>query len=276
MAEDINKHAGKTVISTTAYTHDKKIDLYQEVSKYLQTYCKGKAETCWVVQNFIKKNEYMTEFTHKGVRSKEKYDWLSNLDIDISLKQVSQFTIENKRFKKFHYIGTFAIDFQTYLNEPEYDIFEKYKEGFRNFGMVLNLSRRNQPGTHWVAVAITFNDHTNECEFLYFNSSGRGAPPEVKKFKEHVEGKMKKRKHIFKNYTMKFKVNKITTQWGDSECGVYCINFLKDIAFGKTFEQTTSTIIDDETMNSYRDKFFRKFDGYNISTKHIPGHELGN
>jgi hypothetical protein len=269
-AESLNEHYKKKVIDVDVYPHKDKLKLFNTVKKYVKKYCDKKSETCWAKQPFMKTDEYTNELTFKPIRSKIKYDWLSNLDIDIVLKQNEFASIQNKNIENFCYLGTRAIDFQTYLNETNYSISEKYNTGFRNFGMVLNLSRQSQPGSHWVALMVRVDDRKKAIETMYFNSSGRNPPQEVVTYKDYVKKQMKRL-----NYKHTFSINKVRTQNGNSECGVYCINFCVNILNGMSFYETTRNTIDDETMNRYRDKFFRTFDEFNISKIHIPGHELG-
>ena len=55
---------------------------------------------------------------------------------------------------------------------------------------------------------------------------------------------------------MKYKVNKIRHQFKNSECGVYCINFIVSMLEGDTFENYTNNIVKDIDMNKKRELYF--------------------
>ena len=46
-------------------------------------------------------------------------------------------------------------------------------------------------------------------------------------------------------------------QYGNSECGVYSINFILRLLKGKSFEDITKKLIPDKMMTDYRSFLFR-------------------
>ena len=79
---------------------------------------------------------------------------------------------------------------------------------------------------------------------------------EILEFKDKVESFLKS-----KNIKPNFKSNNIRHQFKGSECGVYSINFivsmLKNNGLKCNFFQICRDIIDDKTMNSFREVYFR-------------------
>ena len=55
---------------------------------------------------------------------------------------------------------------------------------------------------------------------------------------------------------MKYKVNKIRHQFRNSECGVYCINFIVSMLKGEEFDNYTENIVKDLDMNEKREIYF--------------------
>ena len=62
--------------------------------------------------------------------------------------------------------------------------------------------------------------------------------------------------HKYLQVKMPIKINKIQTQYGNSECGVYCMRYLEGMVQGKTFEDITKSIVSDKDMNNWRDHYF--------------------
>ena len=58
--------------------------------------------------------------------------------------------------------------------------------------------------------------------------------------------------------------NHIQHQFGNTECGVYSIYFLTELALGKSYKEIIKKKINDKTMNEYRNKFFKP---NNLETK---------
>lgn len=84
-------------------------------------------------------------------------------------------------------------------------------------GFIMNLDKRNQPGSHWVAVYIS-NDSIE-----YFDPFGKDPTDQFKKDITNFVNSM----HL--PIMMKFKINKVQRQHGNSfKCGYHSIRFLDD------------------------------------------------
>ena len=53
------------------------------------------------------------------------------------------------------------------------------------------------------------------------------------------------------------RINKIQHQEGDSECGVYSMNFIIRLLRGETFDEITNNITKDKNMMECRKSYFR-------------------
>lgn len=211
------------------------MDIYDRL-KYLCRY-----EWCWLNLDFINdiEDEEMINklhyFTFKPKMTETRYAWLSTKDIDYVIKQYEKI---NNTFK---YLGAHPADY--------FEITKWNNKQFKThdlIGVIFNLDTHNQPGSHWVCLVIDNRLKTIE----YFDSAGQAPETYIKEF---IKKLMKSNE--FKNY--KFKRNKKVHQKENSECGVYCINFMIERLNGKSFEEISENVIGDSIMNKMRNIFFR-------------------
>lgn len=216
-------------------------------------------EWCWTKQDFVK-SEYNIEddklfdvFRPFMPKSWEKNprQWLNTLDIRYVMRQY-----ENK-YTDFKFIGPVPIDFDTELsfgscvvNEIcKINITDLYNKGIYRVGIIFNLDKHNEPGSHWIALMCDLTT----CNISYWDSYGFEPPKEVitlmNRLKEQCNKMGKK---------MKININKVRHQYKNSECGVYSINFLVNLLEGKTFKQATEKIVDDDKMFAKRSFYFIK------------------
>lgn len=221
----------------------KKCDLWKEIQKRIPN-CDS--EKCWVTRNQTltggEKKKLLLDF--KPPIPEGKHAWLNSDDIDRVMDRYEQV------FPDFRYLGTFPIDFRHVMPEAVVDVKDFLRQrSVKHIGMVLNLDRHDQPGSHWVAVFIDKPRKT----FEYFDSFADPTPTEVKAF----------RREFFSDY--KFKENSVAHQRQNSECGNYSIHFLVQRMSGKSFKQVTETVIRDTEMNAKRLEFFDPNDSYDNS-----------
>jgi hypothetical protein len=170
-----------------------------------------------------------------------KHVWLDTADINTVLYQYE------KVFPKFRYLGAQPIDFASVMP----DIIANLKRYLRSpkkvetIGLVLNLDRHDEPGSHWTAVFIDAR-HPSSVSFEYFDSLGERAPDEVR---DLVDDLLKRVKYQYHE-------NKIEHQLKNAECGNYAINFIVQRLAGASFNRVTQNIIRDKEMNKKRAEFF--------------------
>ena len=190
----------------------------------------------------------------------DPYTWLTNFDIEKVMKQHEYID------KTFKFIGPTTIDFDTKINDKcvteelcKFDLNKHISNGIKKIGIIFNLDRHNQSGSHWVGMFID-----NEKHFIfYFDSYGIRAPPLIKNFIDRVRIQSKKemKKHNEKISTGKRKKkytyyeNDLRHQYSNTECGVYTIHMIKQLLQNKdVFSYDTK--IPDETMKKLRREFF--------------------
>jgi hypothetical protein len=183
----------------------------------------------------------------RPVGPKGKNTWLSTVDINFAVAQY-----ENK-YKDFKFLGAVPIDFADLDNLPfkTLNFNDLYKNGIKRIGVIFNLDEHYKSGSHWVSLFADL-----EKGQIYFSDS-YALPPEkrIKDFISKIEVFLKNNRNIT-NPDVRY--NKTRHQKGNSECGVYSINFILRLLKGKTFDHITKTRIPDNEINTCRIKYFRK------------------
>lgn len=244
MARDYNRYQAKTRTDRID-TKLKKKTLLRELMK--RSRCRN--EWCLAEQEYIKDGSLINNFRPLGPQ--KKYAWLSTDDIHNVLKQYEYIK------PNFVFFGPVPMDFcsvkfQEIRKVCEMDIKDLYHQGKTKIGVVFNTDPHTRGGKHWISMFIDLNPRRPEIN--YFDSYAKCPPaPEV----VHLVEKLKESgKGLFKK-PFTYRCNARRHQFGYSECGVYSIYFIVSRLRGRSFEDVCNDIVDDETMNSYRRKFFR-------------------
>lgn len=132
---------------------------------------------------------------------------------------------------------------------------ELYKSGKKLIGMVLNLDKHNQPGSHWVMSAVDMRV-PNKPVILYYDSFGRPPPAALTPFYEKMLALTPEtnaaRKHMHKYSCYNSKAH----QRKNTECGVYSILALEAVIYGVPFQQYCSQDISDEEVQKQRYRLY--------------------
>ena len=229
--------------------------LWDKINNKMNKQCSN--ELCWLKQSFIKETplarELLDNFKPLMPNSwkNNQYEWLNTIDIRNVMKQYEI------KHKDFEFIGPVPIDFDTQLDFGQCVVNELCKidlsrlitKGKNKIGIIFNLDKHTQSGSHWVAMYLDYNNNG----IYYWDSYGSRPVKEIttlmKKLKQQGS-KLNKKLQIY--------INKTRHQYKNSECGVYCLYFITSFLKGKTFNEITKNIIDDDTMNSKRSDFFTK------------------
>ena len=150
---------------------------------------------------------------------KNPNEWLSNYDIKGVLEQYKQ------TYSDFDYIDPSPIDFDKVIdnkcvvNELCKINLEKYKKlGKNKIGIVFNLDKHNEPGSHWVSLYIDMNDNI----IFFLDSTGAEIPYEINKLKDRLIQQGKNMNIDFKYYDNKGNEH----QKSNTECGMYSLYFI--------------------------------------------------
>jgi len=282
IAENYNKkNQDKIKIS------EDKNDLVNQLEKKLSKTCDN--QTCWLRLDVVQEiendkiKEEIKENTFRPEGPTKKYEWLSTTDINSVISQYQE------KYKNFLFLGAVPADFEELpvLGISDLNFKDLEKEGKTKIGLVINQDEHWKSGSHWVGLFIDFNKNA----IYYFDSVGSPPLKLTKKFITRVAKYMYFRKYkeelpvnnvlkIFKtlqnlpenklntfinekkylqnlinDFDIRF--NNIQHQFDNSECGVYSINFIINLAEGKKFDDVITNVKKDEIMNQNRKIFFR-------------------
>jgi hypothetical protein len=177
--------------------------------------------------------------------------WLNTLDIDAAL------TPYERKYDNFEFIGPVPIDFDTRVENSQcvsnelcrINIPDMAKRGMSKLGVVFNLDKHTESGSHWVALYMSLSDNI----VCYWDSFAMPPPNEVMNLANRLTKQAAEIGH-----KLKFKKNNVRHQYKNTECGVYCIHFIISMLEGAKFESVCKNVIGDAKMNEYRQIFFRK------------------
>ena len=134
-------------------------------------------------------------------------------------------------------------------------------KGIKKIGVVFNLDRHDQPGSHWTSLFIDLEDKI----IFYMDSAGDTIPKEVNKLVERI---MNQGLELFTPIQFVYHENHpFTHQYGNNECGMYSLYFIITMLLNKTDRKKFKTIQDkinyfkkhripDKYVFSYRKKYF--------------------
>lgn len=228
-------------------------DIWTNLKHKMASTCN--TEACWLRQQCIKhdidQNLWETTFAPKAPVewTKKPDEWLSTIDIQKVMKQWE------KAYKCFEFLGPSPIDFdkRQLFGECVWEelckfSLESYKKRNKyKIGIIFNLDIHSKPGSHWVAMYIDLRKHI----IYYFDSYGDPIPRRIRKFATKIQkqGKIFGEKYIVI-------VSKKRHQYGESECGMYCIYFIIQMLLDKPFSSFQKKKIPDKKMLALRKKYF--------------------
>jgi hypothetical protein len=183
---------------------------------------------------------------------KNPNEWLSDSDILHVLKQYET------AFPAFRFMGPCPIDFATRVSDKciTEDICSLHLHTVKGsgtkkqIGIVFNLDKHDEPGSHWVSMFIDIRGK----KIYYFDSAQNTVPPEIAELKDRLIGE---------NPRFSFFSNSVEHQKGNTECGMYSLYFIIQMLQSKTRHRLfqshfnhPSNIVTDEKVEKYRDVFF--------------------
>jgi len=218
--------------------------LWESIRKTLFPVCT--TEWCWL--EHVDVDKQMKEDTFRPAMPvewvKNKYEWLSTTDINEVMVQYE------KEYNNFRFFGPVPVDCpkDIYCELTDLDIKGLKSKGVEYIGVVFNLDRHDQSGSHWVALYINIP----KSLITYYDSTASQPPEDIKYFINIVGIKLNQLngKHVYE-------YNKKRHQYGGSECGMYSMNFLIESLKGKTLMDIENKSITDREVNLLRNYLYR-------------------
>lgn len=239
------------------------------IIEHIKKYTNCDDEKCWMknlprhiqdnIMNYIYRPVYPKEWKNN------KNEWLSNFDI---LAVINQY---EDSYPNFKFIGPTFIDFDAKLYSDkcvekelcDFKIDTYMKQKKTKIGIIFNLSKHNQIGSHWVSLFIDL-----EQKFIfYFNSTGEETPPEINALVNRIIIESNE-----KGMKIDYVYNSLEHQLENTECGMYSLFFIISLltdTVGGDSNQPLLTVEDkvkfftknripDKDMENLRDKYYVK------------------
>lgn len=250
-------------------------ELWNKLNVVLSKNYNCKNEICWSSLPFIKnKINLLKRFKPFKPSSwyKNNRTWLNTHDIENVMEQYQE------KYNDFKFLGVSPVDYNYLFSDNEcvteelckLNLKDLYDNNIRRLGVVFNLDKHDQSGSHWVAL---FSD-MNKREVYYYDSYGIRPPYYINHFMYDISNQGIKipvqiekkdilpkgtcihacNKEDIKPFTCYF--NDIRHQFKNSECGVYSMHFIISFLEGKDFVEIIEDIINDDDMNKKRDIYY--------------------
>lgn len=241
-------------------------NLVKELDSRFNQRCKSKDDLCWIKQSEVGdlynnlKNNYRPNKPIEWKRNKRT--WLNTYDI---LHVMGQYEDES-----FKFLGVFPVDFNVVVGDTcvvremcRFSINNLRKEGIESFGIVFNLDRHDQPGSHWVSCYSNINPKNKKFGIAYYDSGGVKPPKTIQRFMKSVRDEVFS---IFRDHKQKFhvKYNNNQHQFLDTECGIFSMLFIvlckenPDEPY-RTTRQKIPVDKRDNKIHAFRDMFYSPF-----------------
>lgn len=184
--------------------------------------------------------EMNAKFKPVGPRNSTKLTSNSNLDETLQMWA--------KKFPSFFPFDFCMIDFQKtrtcLLGRIQIDdVFKKYTHA----GCILNTDVETGKGKHWVCIFM--DDRKIPRTIEYFNSSGNPPPKHILNWMTQTAKSMKKQTKVVV-------VSNRRLQNSKTECGLYCLFFIRARCEGLPYEKFREYNIPDKDMIEFRKHVF--------------------
>jgi hypothetical protein len=220
-------------------THDKKTQipniqkasvatLVKLLNERFSPTCGYDNQMCWVEAiNVQDKTQLKSKFRPLMNASwlRNKREWLSNFDIN---KCVSQYM---EKYKRFLFLGAIPRDSMksnvcSIYNMCNVNVAQLLEKGKSEIGIVFNLDRHHESGSHWVALYANFRPRSPKFGIFYYDSVGDAPPQEIRDFtldlKKQVDALYDRK--ITQNFDGR--LNVVQHQYKNTECGMYSMVFI--------------------------------------------------
>lgn len=229
--------------------HPKKYKKYL-VSVFSEKFSnKCKDQRCWLTMDFLnnigdKFKQNIEGQIYRPIGPQGKFEWLNTININQVMEQYTA------KYKDFVFLGAVPMDFYEINVNGIRDIKweDVINKGVKRVGIVYNLDNHNQPGSHWVAGYIDFDN----CCLYYYDSYATKPGKRVREFYAIIDKAIKKKL----DRDAKIEHNTHRHQYKDSECGMFSLHFIISMLEGGTFEGVCGGNLNDDLVNKLRDEYF--------------------
>jgi hypothetical protein len=230
-------------------TNITKQELWNQINANMLNTCDHGNEHCWLDRTNKQLNTHVPK--QPNMWKSNPYTWLTNFDI---LNVMVQY---EKKYPKFKFFGVFPIDFaekygmsQCISVEICNVLLSKFKR-FSQFGIIFNLDKHYQSGSHWVSVFFNTDKTMSNYGFYFFDSTSSKIPAEILNFAKSI-------KKQIKDPSFRIHQNIVQKQFKNSECGMFSLNFIIELLKNRPFIDIVNDKFYDEHVHKLRNILFRK------------------
>lgn len=228
----------------------------------------GAMEACWIDRLQPRDPEVIRSLRPSKPSSwkANPYTWLTNHDIEAVMRQYA-----DEPTYHYAFLGVFPIDFEargafgTCLYEEicALSLKKLWRQGVRYIGMITNLDRHDEPGSHWTSLFAVIDPGNPAYGAYYYDSVARSPPKEIGAFMDKIEAQCKGlpgggARPFRKDW------NRTQHQYANTECGLFSMGYqirwierLREAPDGTRFEDVVHIKIKDADIHRLRDVLFR-------------------
>lgn len=184
---------------------------------------------------------------------KDPKTWLDTNDIDAVMRQYE------RAYPHFKYVATLPVDAfekkggRCVSAHCGLSARELAAAGKKVVGMILNLDRHDQSGSHWVMAAMNMR-RPGRPELYYYDSFGKAPPKLIKAQLERLISQLSPRA---KAHAVAHSVrNRRAHQRGNHQCGMFALMALEHVLKGGDFERFCAADVDDDDAAADRDRLY--------------------
>lgn len=261
-------HADDKIQNATGMSKRK---MWQELNKRMKSRCGEGQEWCWVdrLEGSAPPKEVVKAL--RPAQPKEwknkPYTWLTNYDIEDVMEQYDYSFDPSYKYK---FLGVFPIDFEAktmfgkclFEEFCNLDIAKIRRKGIKYMGMVTNLDKHDEDGSHWTSLFVNMDTTSPSFGAYYYDSVANSPPSEVMKFMKSLK-EQAARLPGADGKVFQVKWNKVRHQYKGTECGMFSMVYqirwlthLKDKTT-TTFDEIVNVPLRDEDVHKLRNSLFR-------------------
>jgi hypothetical protein len=262
-------------------------ELWKELNQRMSDICGSRNDICWVdhLKGVGSVPEVKKSIAPKQPKewSKNPRTWLTNYDIaDV----MNQYDISQEPSYQYKFLGVYPIDFQAssfgqcLFNEIcSLEILPLIKKGIRYLGLITNLDKHNQDGSHWTSLFIVLDPKLPSFGAWYYDSVGSKEPVEITQFKTSLKAQVEKAHEVFGSVIFNTTGDQDISyrhQYKNTECGMFSIDYqlrwlksLKKNARKTIFKDIVDIPLRDDDVWILRSKYFRPIAGGGYRAKKL-------
>jgi len=222
------------------------VKLWHELKSRL-TSCDS--EYCWIktIKNESHRKQLENAFSPKQPDDwkKNPIEWLSNYDMMEVLEQYE------RAYPNFRFFKPTSIDFDAKYSGNQcvsdelchIQLHELVKSGKNKLGMIFNLSKSTEPGSHWVSLFVDYS--RKSFPFIFYLDSGNTRDDQIPVEIGRLIQKIRKQGASL-GIRFRLRKNLVKHQKLNTECGMYSLFMIITMLTEETECSITKTCSDNE------------------------------